>query len=580
MKPIAVSVLPLLFVGAVACTGTTPASDEPQDTDTGEPVVIDDDNDGYAAEEDCDDTDASINPGAEERVNDGIDQNCDGLEQCPTDADGDGYGDQSGGTSLTEALDCVGVGIANNSEDCDDSSDVFNPAAVEDDCTDPNDYNCDGSTGYADADMDGFAACEDCDDSNADIRPDADERPGDEQDQNCDNTEICFVDTDNDGYRPDDTATVSSNDIDCQDDGEATASDPTGDCLDNNAEAYPGATEIWYDGIDQDCAEDSDYDQDKDGVDAKAFGGTDCDDTDASINPSASEIPQNGIDEDCDGSDAPYTVSDLSVGDLVITEVMRNPKAVTDGNGEWFEVLNQSGGTVDLDGLYVYDDGSNAFTVSSALLVADGAYVVFGNNGTSASNGGVSVDYAYSGASMSLGNGDDELYLAESSSKTVVIDDVSWNDDYYPDTEGAAATLDADYDTATENDHEGNWCDATTSYGSGDTGTPGAANDSCGFTYVWSDVASVLASKCSGCHTTGASGGLSGITTWSNVVWVYSTQSTTTYLIDPFSAADSYIWQKIDGTATVGDAMPKGTGSLSSTEESTIKTWINEGAPQ
>ena len=42
--------------------------------------------------------------------------------------------------------------------------------------------------------------------------------------------------------------------------------------------------------------------------------------------------------------------------------------------------------------------------------------------------------------------------------------------------------------------------------------------------------------------------------------WVYSTQSTTTYLIDPFSAADSYIWQKIDGTATVGDAMPRELG--------------------
>ena len=47
--------------------------------------------------------------------------------------------------------------------------------AVEDDCSDPNDYNCDGSAGTEDADGDGYLACEDCDDSNADINLDADE---------------------------------------------------------------------------------------------------------------------------------------------------------------------------------------------------------------------------------------------------------------------------------------------------------------------------------------------------------------------------------------------------------------------
>ena len=38
--------------------------------------------------------------------------------------------------------------------DCDDTSTAYNPAATEV-CTDPNDYNCDGSVGYADHDGDG-----------------------------------------------------------------------------------------------------------------------------------------------------------------------------------------------------------------------------------------------------------------------------------------------------------------------------------------------------------------------------------------------------------------------------------------
>ena len=42
--------------------------------------------------------------------------------------------------------------------DCDDTSSDFYPGAPETDCSDPNDYNCDGSVGYADADGDGAAA--------------------------------------------------------------------------------------------------------------------------------------------------------------------------------------------------------------------------------------------------------------------------------------------------------------------------------------------------------------------------------------------------------------------------------------
>jgi len=72
------------------------------------------------------------------------------------------------------------------------------------------------------------------------------------------------------------------------------------DCDDDDPEIYPGAEEIWYDDVDQDCAGDSDFDADGDGHDHSGFGGTDCDDTDAAVSPDANETWYDGIDSDCD----------------------------------------------------------------------------------------------------------------------------------------------------------------------------------------------------------------------------------------------------------------------------------------
>ncbi len=86
------------------------------------------------------------------------------------------------------------------------------------------------------------------------------------------------------------------------------------DCDDDNAGAHPDATEIAYDGVDQDCDGADLVDIDGDGYLGDAVGGDDCDDTDASIGPCDTGLPPDtgetaetgtglgeGVDADGDG---------------------------------------------------------------------------------------------------------------------------------------------------------------------------------------------------------------------------------------------------------------------------------------
>ena len=87
---------------------------------------IDADNDGFNDLEDCDDSQASINPGAFDSVGDDVDQNCDGIDGIDYDLDGF-------------------ASVASGGTDCDDNS-----ADVTE-----------GSLWYTDTDGDGFGNDED-----------------------------------------------------------------------------------------------------------------------------------------------------------------------------------------------------------------------------------------------------------------------------------------------------------------------------------------------------------------------------------------------------------------------------------
>ena len=70
-----------------------------------------------------------------------------------------------------------------------------------------------------------------------------------------------------------------------------------------NANVNPDATEVPYDGLDNDCTQYTrDDDLDRDGH----FLADDCDDTDGGVHPGRNEVPYDGLDNDCD----PATLDD------------------------------------------------------------------------------------------------------------------------------------------------------------------------------------------------------------------------------------------------------------------------------
>jgi hypothetical protein len=238
---------------------------------------------GYLADStDCDDSDSSQFPGAEERCN-GEDDDCDGTvdEDDAVDAatwyadgDADGYGDPA-----SSAVACTAPsGHVSDATDCDDSDTSQFPGAEErcngddDDCdgTVDEDDASDASTWYDDDDGDGYGdagdstlSCaqpsgyvsddRDCDDTDSSVNPGADEHC-DGADDDCDGTVdeddavdalTWYADDDLDGYGDAGDARIA-----CEEPsgyvGDAT------DCDDSSDANNPGASEL-CDGEDNDC---------------------------------------------------------------------------------------------------------------------------------------------------------------------------------------------------------------------------------------------------------------------------------------------------------------------------------------
>ncbi|WP_422108066.1 HYR domain-containing protein [Winogradskyella sp.] len=166
-----------------------------------------------------------------------------------------------------------------------------------------------------------------------------------------------------------------------------------------------------------------------------------------------------------------FTVNvDLATGNLMITEVMQNPDDVTDANGEYFEVYNNETEPVNLKGWTISDSGTDTHTIATDLIVGPESFIVLGINDDPATNGGVDVDYEYSG--IALDNTADEIILTDATSTEIDRVEYDGGTDW-PDPDGAAMVYTG---SSIENNNSGSlWQAATVAEGiSPDLGSPGS----------------------------------------------------------------------------------------------------------
>ena len=164
----------------------------------------------------------------------------------------------------------------------------------------------------------------------------------------------------------------------------------------------------------------------------------------------------------------------VNPGHIVINEIMKNPSAVGDSVGEWFELYNLGPTAIDLDGWVLLDDDFDFHVIDEpgGLVVGPGEFLVLGVEGNPAFNGGYDPDYVY--ADFLLGNAGDEVVIGPAAGGDILeLDRVEYSDASFPDTPGVSMEL---IDLTGDNADGMLWANSLTPFGDGDLGTPGENN--------------------------------------------------------------------------------------------------------
>jgi len=205
----------------------------------------------------------------------------------------------------------------------------------------------------------------------------------------------------------------------------------------------------------------------------------DCDDEDPNLFPENPEVADLA-DNDCDGlADEDW----VAEGTIVISEFMDDPYAAATVEGEWFEIHNA--GEVDLNLLnwVVQDELGESFVIDSELIVPAGGYALLAAAGDAEDNGNLpDPDFVYSYDEFSLESyaADSlQLFMGELAVSRVDYENVG----DWPSELGRSTYLCPGLESSGGSSELGDWAatpaDASLDYGgqgTGDYGTPAAAN--------------------------------------------------------------------------------------------------------
>lgn len=175
-----------------------------------------------------------------------------------------------------------------------------------------------------------------------------------------------------------------------------------------------------------------------------------------------SNTPQNGA---------------IGYGELLITEIMPNPAALSDTEGEWFEIYNHSDRVINLQNLILGRDDVNRHTIIDSIDLSPGSYIVIERTDLATNADG----YTY-GSGILLPNTGAVLTIFNEGTETgpgAPIFSVDYGGTDFPNVAGASISLSPDLINAADAVRGASWCSSTSVYSTGDLGTPGAVNDSC-----------------------------------------------------------------------------------------------------
>jgi len=155
-------------------------------------------------------------------------------------------------------------------------------------------------------------------------------------------------------------------------------------------------------------------------------------------------------------------------GDLIITELMIDPKALSDAQGEWIELYNASDGMLELRDCQL-DDGDESLHEVPPVLIEPGAYLTIARE----AEPGFSADLV---VPLALTNKADSVAIV---CRGEEIDRVSYDvAAEFAIKPGASLALDPEHLDAHDNDTGGAWCEGRDAFAT-DLGSPGQANPRC-----------------------------------------------------------------------------------------------------